>query len=768
MSRKIILLSDGTGNSAAKVWRTNVWRIFESLDLSGSEQIAFYDDGVGTSSFKPMAILGGAFGYGLKRNVLDLYKFACRNHRSDDDEIYGFGFSRGAFTMRVVIGLIVEQGLIRAKSEAELNSKATAAYRDFRRRNFHTFWRFPEAIARWLRDLVIRIDYSKDENFHGTKIRFLGLWDTVAAYGMPVDEMAHGISQWLFPLMLPECRLDKRVKRACHALSIDDERTTYYPTLWDESGEEPLKARADGKRYLADERISQVWFAGVHSNVGGGYPDDSLAQIPLVWIMSEAADADLKFKSQAEASPQTLKHPQTAEDKDGRLYDSRSGLGGYYRYGPRRITELGENLLSRNGGKVVPRIHESVLARIKNNAHVYAPKVLPAEYEVVTRSGEVLSPAQNPFEKPEQALSRANIQEKAWNTIWLRRIVYFLTVAATIYLVIFPLMRALPPTAELESPVRWISDALRMVGAFLPSAVDTWINGYSRDPVQFVGMVLVVIALLVWGSWLAGRIENNMGIYWFVSLNSLRAEAVSEPNDWIYRLRTSRLYRWVLTKTKKYVAPAIFAGMFAYLGLTFVSHAFFNIQDHAGLVCRDTGIAGGLAPGEKKTLASFRPSELCQDMKVSVEKNAKYLLKITGTKSFRDGDTEAFKGIYFLDPLGTLPKIMMLARLPLRRELTRPWFRIVARFGSQGGEETFLDPDPDSKDGSIAEVIQATRNGELYLFVNDAVLGIPGLYGYFYSDNTGTAEVTITRQKSCFVCPDPPKSPQPNPTAQKP
>src|SRR5678810_180312 len=79
-NKRIILLSDGTGNSAGKVWRTNVWRVFESLDLTSSQQIAYYDDGVGTSSFKPFAILGGAFGFGLKRNVLDIYKFACRNY----------------------------------------------------------------------------------------------------------------------------------------------------------------------------------------------------------------------------------------------------------------------------------------------------------------------------------------------------------------------------------------------------------------------------------------------------------------------------------------------------------------------------------------------------------------------------------------------------------------------------------------------------------------------------------------------------------------
>ena len=109
MGKRIIILSDGTGNSAARVWRTNVWRMFEALDLSGADQVAFYDDGVGTSSFKPLAILGGAFGWGLKRNVIDLYKFVCRNYKTaedynvagaTDDEIFAFGFSRGAFTIQ--------------------------------------------------------------------------------------------------------------------------------------------------------------------------------------------------------------------------------------------------------------------------------------------------------------------------------------------------------------------------------------------------------------------------------------------------------------------------------------------------------------------------------------------------------------------------------------------------------------------------------------------------------------------------------------------
>src|SRR4051812_41213470 len=99
--RRVVLLGDGTGNSAAKLFKTNVWRVYRALDLEESrdrvQQIACYNDGVGTSSFKPMAVLGGIFGWGLKRDVLHLYEFLCRNWRAGD-RIYAFGFSRGAFT----------------------------------------------------------------------------------------------------------------------------------------------------------------------------------------------------------------------------------------------------------------------------------------------------------------------------------------------------------------------------------------------------------------------------------------------------------------------------------------------------------------------------------------------------------------------------------------------------------------------------------------------------------------------------------------------
>src|SRR5687767_2925365 len=113
--KNIVLLSDGTGNSSAQLLKTNVWRIYESLQLADPNvQVACYDDGVGTSGFAPLRLLGGAIGFGLRRNVLRLYRFLCE-HYDPGDRIYVFGFSRGAFTVRILVGLIVNQGIIRTR-----------------------------------------------------------------------------------------------------------------------------------------------------------------------------------------------------------------------------------------------------------------------------------------------------------------------------------------------------------------------------------------------------------------------------------------------------------------------------------------------------------------------------------------------------------------------------------------------------------------------------------------------------------------------------
>lgn len=557
MAKRIIVLSDGTGNSAAKVWRTNVWRTFEALDLANSNQVAFYDDGVGTSSFKPLAILGGGFGYGLKRNVIDLYKFLCRNYKSAaeyqnlyginsaDDEIFAFGFSRGAFTIRVLTGLVLDQGLVTANTESELDSLAIEAYRNYRAKHFHTKTGI-ERPFRALRDWVLR--RSPVSSIEGTRtvpsIRFLGLWDTVAAYGLPVDEMTRGVSRYLWPLELPNHRLDpQRIIRACHALSLDDQRTTFHPVLWDESNL-PSPPNPLPTPYLtSQEKVTQAWFAGVHANVGGGYPDDALAHIPMYWIWKEAKDCGLDFKASPTADPDAFLSARSKEDKDGRLYDSRSGLGGYYRYGPRSVAELC-NVQSPDPRDCVsikrPKIHESVFQRLALGAYSYAPIGLPPAYDVVTYNAvtgnhEILSATAPYRESATAAATRHTEQERiVWSTVWRGRGAYFLTVLASLYLAIYPLADPADKTAEFATRLRFISDSIRLITIVLPSAANRWVDAYASDPALFLISVATIATLLGLSAGLRARITDQMRRLLAISLqrpNNLQQSA-SVGTEW--------------------------------------------------------------------------------------------------------------------------------------------------------------------------------------------------------------------------------------------
>lgn len=676
-SKRIILLSDGTGNSAGKVWRTNVWRVFESLDLTSSQQIAFYDDGVGTSSFKAFAILGGVFGFGLKRNVLDIYKFACRNYCShldylaleaaaakkenreerygphQSDDIFGFGFSRGAFTIRVVNGLICEQGLVSYRTEEELDRKAAAAYRAHRAQSFKSQFQV-EWLFRKLRNLFVSAKHDKTER-PVDHIAFLGLWDTVAAYGLPIDEMARGISRYLWPLELPDRQLHPAVRKACHALSLDDERTTFHPLLWDESAE----TVATGPRDTRSERISQVWFAGVHSNVGGGYPDDSLAHVSLTWILSEARRRGVTLKAAPGADPDAFTRVRSTQDKDGRIYDSRNGLGGYYRYGPRSVAALSDTKYSEDKRDCVkiamPKIHQSVFERIAVDAHLYAPVGLPPAYEVLTYDERIVAPDKLGYETSASARHREKTKEHVvGSSIWRRRVIYFLTVIASVYLAAYPLTSTLPASAEFTTRLRPLSDLIRIAGLALPGAASRWINAYARDPLWFV-LCAGLVALLLWlSASLQGRITDQMRSAWRVSLAKIdlhregskarrgmsglhvvvfaglllialypvpawfgyplpKAPAapqifidrITHPyfqsfavallvtmllgDTTIARFRLKDAYRQFITNIKLRFAPALFALMFLVGGAGFASHYIFNVRDSFGAFCKPVG-----------------------------------------------------------------------------------------------------------------------------------------------------------------------------------
>ena len=221
MGRKIILLSDGTGNSSAKVWRTNVWRVFESLDLSGSSQVAFYDDGVGTSSFKP--------GGDSRRRVR--FWPETQRHRSLQIRL-----SQLAQRRRRNLRLRFQPRRLHDAGGDGAYFRPRSRQSDYQIRTWTARRRLPIATfaggistpsgASPRRSrvgcaiLVVGIEYSRDDNFQGAKIRFLGLWDTVAAYGMPVEEMTRGISQWLFPLLASRLQA-RQASRACLSCAVD-------------------------------------------------------------------------------------------------------------------------------------------------------------------------------------------------------------------------------------------------------------------------------------------------------------------------------------------------------------------------------------------------------------------------------------------------------------------------------------------------------------------------------------------------------------------
>ena len=358
---KIVILSDGTGNGAAKKEKTNVWRLYRALDQLSSGQLAYYDDGVGSRDGIFSKVLGGAFGFGLKHNVLEMYKFLCRvyNHETsneDSDQIYLFGFSRGAFTIRVLADFVIEEGLINCHgyNEKQLDQQARQNYSNYRRK-------YKGGLLYGLYNLLF--DRNPKPKCHSNpNIKFVGVWDTVDAYALPIDELAILWHKWIYPIRFTNFEPSKHVDRACHAISIDDERHTFHPVLWDESGEN-------------GEKVTQVWFAGVHANVGGGYPNDSLSYIPLIWMMTEASKNGLRFIGSV------VDEFQSQADAHGPAHNSRSGGGAFYRFKPRNI----EALCSPVDGSVrigKPKIHSSVLSRIQTQVYPYAPTALPEHYVV--------------------------------------------------------------------------------------------------------------------------------------------------------------------------------------------------------------------------------------------------------------------------------------------------------------------------------------------------------------------------------------------------
>jgi uncharacterized protein (DUF2235 family) len=280
--RRLIVCCDGTWNAVdAKGRPTNVAKIAQAVDTGGRysnvDQIVCYVRGVGTTGLKTQQIVSGATGEGVDDNIRAAYLFLVQNYRPGD-AIYLFGFSRGAFTARALAGMISASGLAAIQSR-RLMTLAWNYYRTPPRERRRSFAEVVEATPLpGLRDTGRPL-------FHGNvEIQFVGVFDTVGALGIPAL-FGRFRERWAVPGSIAgfhDTSPSRIVRQAAQALAVDDHRPSFAPTLW--TGAKPPGAVID-----------QTWFAGNHSDVGGGHENDALSNAPLHWMARKAEAAGLVF-----------------------------------------------------------------------------------------------------------------------------------------------------------------------------------------------------------------------------------------------------------------------------------------------------------------------------------------------------------------------------------------------------------------------------------------------------------------------------------------
>ena len=269
MTKRIVMCFDGTWNTPDNNGdiggdtSTNVWKFFNSVAEKGADgmtQIKWYDEGVGTKWYNK--VRGGAFGVGLSTNIQEGYRFLAKIYE-EGDEIYLLGFSRGAYTARSLVGMIRNCGLVMPDN---LN-KVSEAYQLYRTRDQHA----DGPNAQFFRDNYARV----------VKIKFIGVWDTVGALGIPIESFEWFNKEYY---QFHDTELSGIVENAFHALAVDEYRENFAPTLWVPTTK-------------PNQRMEQVWFVGAHANVGGGYEKEELSDIALAWMQERACSCGLAIEA---------------------------------------------------------------------------------------------------------------------------------------------------------------------------------------------------------------------------------------------------------------------------------------------------------------------------------------------------------------------------------------------------------------------------------------------------------------------------------------
>ena len=314
-NKRIVICCDGTWNTPEQP--TNVVKLLRSIKPysdDGKHQVVFYDQGVGT--YNPIdKLIGGAFGKGVEQNVLDAYRFIAHNYQQGD-ELYCFGFSRGAYTARALGGMLHSIGLL-PKDELK---NLPAAYKYYRtppqKRNAQTY-----------------------EQMIKPEIKLMAVWDTVGALGAPTPILGR-FTKSLVGFF--NTHLSPDIKNAYQALAIDERRGVFQPALW--TGE-----------INSDQTVEQSWFAGVHSDVGGGYAQATLSNVALSWMVSKSRSLGLDFSNEY-LSYRGEMHADDLHDSYSWAYGAMEKLG--VKEGVRQLQGEYDN------PPINIAIHESVIQRM--------------------------------------------------------------------------------------------------------------------------------------------------------------------------------------------------------------------------------------------------------------------------------------------------------------------------------------------------------------------------------------------------------------------
>jgi len=342
--KRIVICCDGTWNSADQEsdgvpCPTNVVKLAYRVakrDPNSVGQVVYYDQGVGTGN--PVdRISGGAFGDGLEDNIHDAYRFLVANYE-EGDELFLFGFSRGAFTARSLVGMVRKCGIL-GRPYYNHYKEATELYHNDEHPKDSGPTRFREQYCLY---------GNKDID-----VRCMGVWDTVGALGIPLRGL-----RWLTrrEYQFHDTELSGTVKEAYQALAIDEHRGSFEPSIWDYKPKDW-------------QHIEQVWFCGAHSDVGGGYAEQQLSDIALQWMMDKAQGAGLAFDAQAVAA-----NPLTPSAL-GVIHNSKTR---FYNLAPdfdRAIGQTGKGDDGREHADPTQSLHPSVLERWDKDAS-YRPKTL--------------------------------------------------------------------------------------------------------------------------------------------------------------------------------------------------------------------------------------------------------------------------------------------------------------------------------------------------------------------------------------------------------